>query len=164
VTEPIKVIRAVLDTNIFLRSLIRKGNISDKIVEYWKADDFLLVASQEILEEIKDVLKRPWLVEKYGYDVEQVDKMIELVAQKAILVEPAFSLKLCRDVNDDKFIDCSILGRVQNLVSEDNDLLDDKNLRKQLFEYGVEVLNAFEFYQKLQGILRPSNPFPDISA
>ncbi|MCI0698957.1 hypothetical protein L0337_44015 [candidate division KSB1 bacterium] len=90
--EQIKVIRVVLDTNIFLRSLIRKGNISDK------------------------------------------------------------------------FVDCSILGRVQNLVSEDNDLLEDKNLRKQLFEYGVEVLNAFEFYQQLQSILSPSNPLPDISA
>jgi len=164
VPDPIKVIRAVLDTNIFIRSLIRKGNISDKIVEHWKVDDFLLVASQEILEEIEDVLKRPWLVEKYGYDVEQVDELVELVAQKAIFVEPAFSLKLCRDVNDDKFVDCSILGRVQNLVSEDNDLLDDKNLRKQLFEYGVEVLDAFEFYQQMQSILRPSNPLPDISA
>ncbi len=156
--EKIKVIRAILDTNIFLRSLIRKGNISDKIVEHWKADDFLLVASQEILEEIKDVLKRPWLVEKYGYDVEQVDKLVELVAQKAIFVEPAFSLKLCRDINDDKFVDCSILGRVQNLVSEDHDLLDDDNLKKQLFEYGVEVVNAFAFYQKLESILTPSNP------
>ena len=162
--EQIRVIRAVLDTNIFLRSLIRKGNISDKIVEHWKVDDFLLVASQEILEEIEDVLKRPWLVEKYGYDVEQVDKLTELVAQKAIFVEPAFSLKLCRDVNDDKFVDCSILGRVQNLVSEDHDLLDDGNLKKQLFEHGVEVLNAFEFYQKLQSILSPSSPLPDISA
>jgi putative PIN family toxin of toxin-antitoxin system len=164
VAEQIKVIRAVLDTNIFLRSLIRKGNTSDKILEHWKVDDFLLIASQEILKEIKDVLKRPWLIEKYGYDLEQVDKLVELVAQKAIFVEPAFSLKLCRDVNDDKFIDCSILGRVQNLVSEDRDLLDDGNLKRQLFEHGVEVLNAFEFYKKLQSILNPSNPLPDISA
>ena len=67
VAERIKVIRAVLDTNIFLRSLIRKGNISDKT---------------------------------------------------------------------------------------------DENLKKQLFEYGIEVLNALEFYQKLEKILTFSTPFP----
>ncbi|MGH7454562.1 MAG: putative toxin-antitoxin system toxin component, PIN family [bacterium] len=161
---PIKVIRAVLDTNIFLRSLIRKGNISDKIVGHWKADDFLFVASDEILKEIEDVLKRTWLVEKYRYDVGQVDKLMQLISQKAIFVEPAFSLKLCRDPNDDKFIDCSILGRVQNLVSEDHDILRDENLKKQLFEHGVEVLNAIEFYQKLQKVLTPSNPLPDQSS
>lgn len=157
--EWIKVIRVVLDTNIFLRSLIRKGNVSDKIVGHWKADDFLLVTSTEILKEVEDVLKRPWLVEKYGYDAEQVDKLVKLVSQKAIFVEPVFSLKLCRDANDDKFIDCSIFGRVQNLVSEDHDLLTDENLKKQLFEYGVVVLNALEFYQKLEKILTFPTPF-----
>lgn len=154
----IKVIRAVLDTNIFLRSLIRRGNISDKIIEYWKADGFILVTSKEILKEIENVLKRPWLVEKYGYGLEKVDELVELISQKAIFVEPVFSLKLCRDANDDKFIDCSILGRVQNLVSEDHDLLTDENLKKQFLEYGVEVLNALEFYRKLEKIL--TSPIP----
>lgn len=151
--ERIKVIRAVLGTNIFLRSLIRQGNISNKIITHWKADDFLLVASNDIVNEVEDVLRRPWLMEKYGYDVEQVDRIIDLVSQKAIFVEPTFSLELGRDPNDYKFVDCSILGRVQNLVSEDNDLLADENLKKRLFEYGVEVLNALGFYQKVEKIL-----------
>jgi predicted nucleic acid-binding protein len=114
----------------------------------------------ERIKVIRAVLKRPWLVEKYGYDLEEVDKLIELVSLKAIFVEPVFSLKLCRDANDDMFIDCSILGRVQNLVSEDHDLLTDENLKKQLFEYGIEVLNALEYYQKLEKILTSSTPFP----
>lgn len=159
--ERIKVIRAVLDTNIFLRSLIRKGNISSKIIGHWMADDFFLVTSGEILQEIEEVLKRPWLVEKFGYDVGEVDDLVSSISQTAIFVAPALTLKLCRDPNDDKFVDCSILGRVQDLVSEDHDLLNDQNLKKQLREYGVEVVNALEFYQKLQKILAPINPFPD---
>ena len=162
--EWIKVIRAVLDTNIFLRSLIRKGNISGKIIGHWRADDFFLVTSGEILQEIEEVLKRPWLVEKFGYDVEEVDDLVLSISQTAIFVTPAFTLKLCRDPKDDKFIDCSVLGRVQNLVSEDNDLLSDKSLKNQLREYGVEVVNALEFYQKLQKILAPINPFPEQSS
>jgi len=50
------------------------------------------------------------------------------------------------------------------LVSEDHDLLSDKNLKKQLHEYGVEVVNALEFYQKLQKILASINPLPEQSS
>jgi len=130
--------------------LIRKGNISHKIVELWKTDQILLVTSKNILKEIEEVLRRSWLVEKYGYSLEEVDNLVELISQKAIFVEPSLSLKLCRDENDDKFVDCAALGRVQYLVSEDNDLLDDEKLKKQLFENGVEILSALDFYQAIK--------------
>ena len=152
--ERIRVVKAVLDVQIFLRSLIRKGNVSDKILNHWKADVFLLVMSGKIIDEIDDVLKRPWLMEKYGYDLEEVDTLIKLLYQKAIIVEPAFSLLKSRDPNDNKFVDCAILGRVNYLVSEDHDLVGDQLLKKQLFEYGVEVVNASEFYQKLEATMK----------
>jgi predicted nucleic acid-binding protein len=60
--------------------LIRKGNICFKIIEFWKEDRFILVTSREILKEIADVLKRPFLVKKYGYDRDEVDSMINLIA------------------------------------------------------------------------------------
>ena len=147
--ERIKVVRVVLDTNVFLRSLIRRGNLSHKIIELWKNEYFLVVASENIQNEVEDVLKRPWLMEKYGYSHHEVDQIIELISQKAIFVEPFFSLSLCRDVNDDKFVDCAVLGRVKFLCSQDNDLLADENLKKQLLEYGVEVLDAASFYERI---------------
>lgn len=88
----IKIVRAVLDANLFLRSLIRRGNVSHKIIEQWKADYFLVVASESIQNEVEDVLKRPWLMEKYGYSHHEVDHIIDLISQKAIFVEPIFSL------------------------------------------------------------------------
>lgn len=145
----IKVVRAVLDTNLFLRSLIRRGNLSHKIIELWKNEYFLVVASVNIQNEVEDVLKRPWLMEKYGYSHHEVDRLIDLISQKAIFVEPFFSLSLCRDVHDDKFADCAVLGRVKFLCSQDNDLLADENLKKQLLEYGVEVLDAASFYERI---------------
>lgn len=150
--ERIKVVRVVLDTNVFLRSLIRRGNLSHKIIELWKNEYFLVVASENIQNEVEDVLKRPWLMEKYGYSHHEVDQIIELISQKAIFVEPFFSLSLCRDVNDDKFVDCAVLGRVKFLCSQDNDLLADENLKKQLLEYGVEILEAASFYERITNL------------
>lgn len=149
VTERVKVIRAVLDTNIFLRALIRKGNISHKILQLWQQDKFLLITSEDILNEISEVLKRSSLVEKFGYDKNRVDQLIDLIRQKAIFVKPEFSLNLCRDEHDDKFIDCAILGRAKFLISEDKDIIDDSNLKKQLVEYGIKTNSALEFYQIL---------------
>lgn len=150
--ERIKVVRVVLDTNVFLRSLIRRGNLSHKIIELWKNEYFLVVASENIQNEVEDVLKRPWLMEKYGYSHHEVDQIIELISQKAIFVEPFFSLSLCRDVNDDKFVDCAVLGRVKFLCSQDYDLLADENLKKQLLEYGVEILEAASFYERITNL------------
>lgn len=147
VTERIKVIRTVLDTNIFLRALIRKGNISNKIIELWKSDKFLLITSEDILNEMSEVLRRSFLIEKYGYQLHQADRLIELITKKAIFVKPFYSLELCRDEHDNKFVDCAILGNVKFLVSEDKDIIQDYKLQKKLFEYGIEVKSAIKFYQ-----------------
>ena len=145
----IRIFRVVLDTNIFLRSLIREGNICSKIIGLWKNEKFILITSKDIINEIADVLRRPFLVEKYGYDLVKLETLIDLIFQKAIFVEPKFSLTLCRDPNDDIFVDCAILGKVHYLVSEDKDIIDDENLKKQLFEYSIFVKTALEFYQEI---------------
>jgi len=148
--KSIKVYKATLDTNIFLRSLIREGNICYKVVQRWKEDDFILVLSGEILSEIRDVLNRPFLIRKYGYSLAEVEQLVDLIWQKGVIISPTFSLYLCRDAEDDKFVDCAIFGRVHFLVSSDNDFLEDAKLKRILWEYGVRVVDIFEFYNKLQ--------------
>ena len=134
-----RVYRVTFDTNIFLRALIRKGNPADRLLALWLDGRFVLVLSQAIVDEIRDVLLRPCLIEKYRYAPEAAERLINLLIQWALLVEIPLSLGLCRDVNDDPFVDCAILGRVQFLVSYDKDFLDD-SLRQALFERGIEVV------------------------
>ena len=47
-------------------------------------------------------------------------------------------------------MDCAIFGRVHFLVSGDNDFLEDANLKRILWEYGVKIVDISEFYQNLQ--------------
>ena len=134
-----RVYRVTFDTNIFLRALIRKGNPADRLIALWLDGRFVLVLSRAIVDEVRDVLLRPYLVGKYRYSPEAAERLINLLIQRALLVEIPFSLGLCRDVNDDPFVDCAVLGRVQFLVSYDKDFLDD-SLRQALFERGIEVV------------------------
>ena len=60
------------------------------------------------------------------------------------------SVAVCRDAEDDKFVNCAIFGRVHFLVSSDNDFLEDANLKRIVWEYGVRVVDIFEFYNRLQ--------------
>ena len=135
-----RVYRVTFDTNIFLRALIRRGNLANNLLSLWLDGRLVLVLSQAIVDEVQAVLSRPSLIGKYSYTPQAVTQLINLLMQRAIIVEVSFSLGLCRDANDNPLVDCAVLSRVQFLVSYDNDLLDDSTLRQALFEFGVEIV------------------------
>ena len=145
-----RVYRATFDTNIFVRALIRRGSLADNLLSLWLDGRIVLVLSQTIVDEVQAVLLRPRLIRKYSYTPQAVTQLINLLVQRTIIVEVPFSLDLCRDPNDNPFIDCAVLGRVQFLVSYDNDLLDDPTLRQALFEFGVEIVDPQAFMERIQ--------------
>ena len=61
--------------------------------------------------------------------------------------ESISDVKVCRDHDDDKFINCAIDAKAIYIVSGDNDLLTLKNFA------GIEIVTAREFYDKY---LKPS--------
>jgi uncharacterized protein len=146
----IRIYQATLDTNLFLRTLIRLDNLPNRILDLWEAERFILVLSPEIFDELQKVLSRPTLMAQFQYRQADVSELIESIKELALFVEPRFSYHLCRDPEDDRFIDCAIWGRVDFLVSYDNDLLDDATLKQALFEFGVEIVSGPIFFQKLQ--------------
>jgi len=89
------------------------------------------------------------LIKKYRYSSESVQGLLFAIRQNAILTSISVNLHLSRDATDEKFIGCAIAGRAHFLVSEDEDFLDDKKLRKALREYGIEVVSALEFYKQI---------------
>ena len=54
-------IRAVLDTNLFISMAIRPGGVPDRIRQAWQVGDFTLLASHDLLSEIHRVLAYPRL-------------------------------------------------------------------------------------------------------
>ena len=118
-----RVYRATFDTNIFPRALIRRGSLADNLLSLWLDGRIVLVLSQTIVDEVQAVLLRPRLIRKHSYTPQAVTQLINLLVQRTIIAEVPFSPDLCRDPNDNPFVDCAVLGRVQFLVSYDNDLL-----------------------------------------
>ena len=144
-----RVYRATFDTNIFVRSLIRKGNLANRLLSFWQSGRFVLVLSHAIIAEVEKVLSRRKMLQQYRYTIDEVANLINLLHQASI-AEITSTFELCRDTSDDMFIDCAVSGRVQFLVSTDNDLIDDAALKKALFEFGVEIVDPPNFLKKIE--------------
>ena len=144
-----RVYRATFDTNIFVRSVIQTDNLPNHLISLWREGRFILVLSQSIIDEVERVLSRRRLRLKYRYTLIEVANLIRLL-QRANIVEVNTYLELCRDTTDNMFVDCAVSGRVQFLVSYDNDLIDDSELKQALFEFGVEIVDPPNFLQKIQ--------------
>ncbi len=143
-----RIYRVTVDTNIFLRSF-RKGSPADYLVSLWREQQFVLVLSENILDEVGEVLLRPYLMERYSYTRQEAIDLTNELTQRAIIVKVPDSYKLCRDAKDDRFVDCAIWGRSQFLVSYDNDILDD-SLKQALLEFGVKIIHPHAFVRRIQ--------------
>lgn len=148
--ERIRIYRVTLDTNIFVRSLITPTGINAKVVDFWKQDKYVLVLSKEIVEEIIEVLLRSELINRYPYTEADVISLADIISRKAVIIMPQISFNYCRDYEDNKFVTCAIVGRVQYLVSGDNDLIDDESLKRILREYGIHILDAVSFIREIE--------------
>ena len=144
-----RVYRATFDTNVFVRTVIQKDNLPNRLLSLWRNNAFVLVLSQNIIDEVEKVLSRRALRRKYQYTPTAVTDLLELL-QLANIVEVNDSLELCRDATDNMLIDCAVSGRVQFLVSYDNDLIDDSELERALFEFGVAVVEPQDFLVRIQ--------------
>lgn len=116
----------VFDCMIYLQGLIKESGPSVECLELFDSGAVTLVVSDEILEEIADVLTRPKLQAKYSrLTRERADKLVEILRKSARLLENISArFKYPRDAKDEKYINTAIEANADYVVSRDNDLLD----------------------------------------
>ena len=142
--------RAVIDTNLFVRGLL-KGPVTVPLMQAWKEHRFKLVTSEKLMVELFEVLARPKFNEYFTED--DVRELGELIYEQAEMVEPTVQVALCRDPKDDIFLDVAIAGGVHYLVTGDDDLKGDQTLKtKMRDEYGVQIMGVPEFLAVLASI------------
>jgi putative PIN family toxin of toxin-antitoxin system len=137
----------VVDTNVFVRGLLRSAVIVP-LINAWKANRFRLLTSEELLQELVEVLARPRL-RKY-FQEDQVKELLLLISEQGKVVEPSQHTNFCRDPKDNIFLDVAIAGQADYLVTEDDDLKGDEELKTRMRdEYGVEIVDVLEFMAAL---------------
>lgn len=135
-------LRAVLDTNVFLRALLNPRSHCGRLLGEL-TPLYTLVLSPAIVREILEVIQRPRLRRKYPA-LARLDPAALLARfERAEVVEPEVVPAVCRDPDDDVFLACAIEGGAAFLITEDTDLLDLGSHR------GVRVCRPAEFIERL---------------
>lgn len=115
--------RAVVDTNILVRAVIKPSGSVGPVLQRLRQRDYLLLISRATLDELVDVLSRPRLRAKYGISDPVLRAVVRLMILRGELVSPQRRITACRDPKDDKFLEVAVGGRADVVVSGDADLL-----------------------------------------
>ncbi|MCX5817053.1 MAG: putative toxin-antitoxin system toxin component, PIN family [Proteobacteria bacterium] len=138
-------IKAVLDTNIIFSGIVSPKGSPRKLLELAKEETFKVVTSILINREILEVLHRGHIYTKYGLNEAIIDDIASFLYEGAILTEDSYEImKVKRDPEDDKFINCAIEGEADYIVSGDGHLLDLKHYS------GIQIINVNSFLRILQ--------------
>ena len=115
--------RAVVDINILVRALIKpQGSVGPVL---WRLRDgaYHLLYSESLLAELVDVLSRPRIRNKYGFERDDVATVLTLIELRGEIVMPRRRITVCRDPKDNQVLEAATSGRADVIVSGDEDLL-----------------------------------------
>lgn len=130
--------RVVLDTNVLVSAVL--GRRLREILTHWRAGDFTLIVSSEIMSEYIGVLQR----EKFGLPEELIFDISAYLLQQAEFVTPLETLDVVHaDPSDNRFLEAAITGNADWIVSGDSHLLSLDQFQ------GIPIIAAREFLDQL---------------
>ena len=115
--------RAVIDTNILVRAVIKPQGSVGPVLQRLRRRDYTLLLSRATLDEFVEVIHRPRLRTKYQLSESTLRAVLRLVVVRSELVHPDVPIAVCRDPKDDKFLEVAVAGQADVIVSGDADLL-----------------------------------------
>lgn len=115
-------IKAVIDTNIWVSSILNPFGFSARLRKSFEAGDFSVIISVPMLEELADVLNRPRIKDKFKIEEEDIARLLILLEDRAEGVRISENVTICRDKDDDIVIETAIKGKTSYLVTRDDDI------------------------------------------
>ncbi len=133
--------RYVFDTNVIISALLFENSKPAQALQYALTDGVVLL-SLELLEELNEVLGR----ERFNRYVtnEEREEFLEVLIERAVLVEITENVQECRDPKDNKILELALSGKAQYIISGDRDLLTLNPFRDVLILTADKFLTAIE--------------------
>lgn len=141
--------RAVFDCMVFLQGAARPEGPAAACLRLAETGFVELCLSAEAMAEVRDVLTRPKIRQKFpALTPEVVDSFLVRVARQArMFKEVPAVFALSRDPKDEKYLNLAAVSGARYLVSRDNDLLDLTDARRpenQAFRAQFPELNILD--------------------
>ena len=129
--------KIVVDTNVVISGVFFGGN-PRRIVEAIVKGSINAYATAEIVDEYMEIIDS-MITRKQG---KLSLSILSPLFSSLKVIEGKTQIAVCRDPDDDKFLECAVDAKALYIVSGDNDLLD-------ITAYdGIQIITAKEFCEK----------------
>ena len=139
-------LRAVIDTNVWIRILLR-GRTTLPVLAAFNANQFQLIMSQPLFDELHDVWHRPRLMQRI--DPNQAERLERQLKHRSIWITVKTIPPNCRALKDLPVLATASDGAASVIVSGDNDLRADNDLRSAMENHGIQLLGVNSFLSYL---------------
>ena len=133
-------IRLVLDANTLISRMLAPQGTAGRAVDKALPQGVLL-ASEETLAELTDVLSRPKF-DRY-VSLEARRQFLKLLGGVVRVIPIQHRIQACRDPKDDMLLHVALNGEAQFLVTGDQDLLILSNSFRQ--NHGLHILSPADY-------------------
>jgi putative PIN family toxin of toxin-antitoxin system len=106
-------IRVVLDTNVVLSSLLQPLGPPAKVLHLARRGLIRLCVSGPVYSEYEEVLQRP----RFSGIAASIDPMLQFLRERGLWVRPEERLLVCRDPDDNIFLECARQAAASWLVT-----------------------------------------------
>jgi putative PIN family toxin of toxin-antitoxin system len=139
------VLRIVVDTNLFVSSLLNRHGAPAQVIDAWRNRQYLLVVSEPIITEIRRVISSSSIQEKYAILDPDIEELLFLINHEALVVPGLADVMdaIPDDPQDEMFLACAVDGQADMIVSGDRHLLVLQEYR------GIPILTARQFLDQL---------------
>lgn len=146
-------IRVIFDCNVFLQAAINEESLARNCYRLVEEGTVELFVSEDVLAEIKDVIDRPHIKERFAsLTDERIENFIESIKTLAVIVRKipkVFSLP--RDIDDEIYINLAVESEADYIITRDRDLIDlmsDYDLESKQFRqkfHPLRIVQPLEF-------------------
>jgi len=129
--------KIVIDTNVFISGIFWKGP-PNKILSLWAQNQIRIFITGKILNEYLRILHK---IDTKG-NISK--KWGNFILENSTILKDKDLITICRDKEDNKFLNCSILAKAKYLISGDNDLLCLDHIKNTKIITPIQFLKIYK--------------------
>ncbi len=140
-----KILRVVVDTNVFISAFLIKSSIPYLILEAVRSQKCILIMSPAILTEIEEVINRQKIIQRTKTTEEERKTFIQNIIDISFFVLDQNILNIIKDdPDDDKFLSAAFLSNADYIISGDKHLLNLETHK------GIKIIEPHYFLNVLK--------------
>ncbi|MEK6894775.1 MAG: putative toxin-antitoxin system toxin component, PIN family [Nanoarchaeota archaeon] len=128
--------KITLDTNFFISATQWEYSVSHKLLIKLIMQDAELFTTQIILDEFSEILMRD-----FSYNLDEATKILNVVIDFVIIVEPTQKIDVVKnDPDDNAILECAIQSNSEYVITYDKHLLEHNGFR------GIKIVKPEEMF------------------